>query len=769
MARTLYYITGSSSDWSDSSNWSLTSNGAGGESPPTSIDDVIFDTHSPSMTADVDINCKSLTIGVVSGATVMDFNDHGVTVEGNLAISNPTLYLGSGTIIANNSIAGSSSFNAMILHAETSTIYCKKTTAFSGGTNTFHNLKLADTGTTLLIDAVSGGQAQTWNWTGVLTFNGGIVKQNYATDTMHNYTGSTGGQIFEWVAGSDIQRNSTGYFSINFNPSATATIELPEITGTTMAWKINITTITSNVTVQQLGHFQATSIVSIPGSSNIVVWESDGYDITLTALLQTDSGVSPNYDSLIDLTSSTGARFTTLTCNELSMGGFWTLIRGTSDIYITDDGRILIFSHYTKGSGLLSMSSGLQGDTKGYTLFDVNPGRMEIRAGATNYLQFSSFGTTYEIDELTVYGKLDLQNKNLIVGSLITDSTADIKGFTGNTITAEEVSIDPAGTYLFSTAAWKIGLVGSPTTSDLGNTTIASLEIMDNAGEVTLSDYFTVSGELKAYPGQSIVLAPATSSPFSFGSLNMEGTIGEHIAMTGDGGVAEIAVTIAIENVSYVDPTNVDASAGYAITSTGGTGTGDTTNWTFDAGSSSSSSSSCSCSSSSCSCSSSSCSCSYSSSSSCSCSSSSCSCSCSSSSSCSCSCSSSSSCSCSCSSSSSCSCSCSSSSSCSCSSSSSCSCSCSSSSSSISGSSFTALEHVQATAASETTIKFIPESELHNFLYNPKKTESRSIVNRGFLLDDDDFDIMRKLASDNINYTTLGTIKYPGIVNRVDT
>lgn len=70
-ARTLYWV-GGTGNWSSSAKWSLTSGGAGGEAPPTSLDDVIFNSASNATaytsTIDAPMRVKSLTItGPASG------------------------------------------------------------------------------------------------------------------------------------------------------------------------------------------------------------------------------------------------------------------------------------------------------------------------------------------------------------------------------------------------------------------------------------------------------------------------------------------------------------------------------------------------------------------------------------------------------------------------------------------------------------------------------------------------------------------------------
>lgn len=77
------YAVGSPFTWdaSNTANWSATSGGAGGASAPTSADDVVFDSSSPSATGSGAV-CKSLTINYYF--VILDGD---VTCYGNLALT----------------------------------------------------------------------------------------------------------------------------------------------------------------------------------------------------------------------------------------------------------------------------------------------------------------------------------------------------------------------------------------------------------------------------------------------------------------------------------------------------------------------------------------------------------------------------------------------------------------------------------------------------------------------------------------------------------
>ena len=97
--RTLYWVNGSFNTWSttNSSRWSLTSGGVGGEPPPTATDDVIFDANSGSGTVSISGGlCRNLTTSSPS----VTFDQSGtLTVSGSsFTTSAGTTWTGTGTI-----------------------------------------------------------------------------------------------------------------------------------------------------------------------------------------------------------------------------------------------------------------------------------------------------------------------------------------------------------------------------------------------------------------------------------------------------------------------------------------------------------------------------------------------------------------------------------------------------------------------------------------------------------------------------------------------
>lgn len=97
-----FFVNGGSGNWSDALNWSLTSNGAGGQAAPTSSDDVFFDASSPSCTLDTSARvCQSLNC---TGYTnTLTFNQQLTVGRANTASGIGWITLGAAMLFAGSS------------------------------------------------------------------------------------------------------------------------------------------------------------------------------------------------------------------------------------------------------------------------------------------------------------------------------------------------------------------------------------------------------------------------------------------------------------------------------------------------------------------------------------------------------------------------------------------------------------------------------------------------------------------------------------------
>ncbi len=112
--RTLFWV-GNGGDWNNSAKWSLTSGGAGGQCPPTSIDDVVFDASSFStggqaVNINIDAFCRNMTWAAVTNSPKMAGANQ-LNISGSLTLSPTMLQTGtgadfSGDVFFSSTVAG---------------------------------------------------------------------------------------------------------------------------------------------------------------------------------------------------------------------------------------------------------------------------------------------------------------------------------------------------------------------------------------------------------------------------------------------------------------------------------------------------------------------------------------------------------------------------------------------------------------------------------------------------------------------------------------
>lgn len=552
--RTLYFVDGGiDNNFSSSSNWSLTDGGTGGESKPTSIDDVRITNDSPLMEIDENIHVASF-VSTATTSNDINFNGYDCTVENQFYTTTfRDIDYGSGTITVKNTLGQEIRFNGTV-SASASTIVVETTAGTSGlyfDNATYGNIELAITGEDISLET-------SITLSGYFKILGGLVNQPQIDFAKYlTFTGTEQYPI-QYVAGSSITNpivvisppsNLVAYLPVD-DIMAGVSIYLDGYYSIELNQRCNLASII-NLVMNQYAY--------------VSTYKTNGYNLTANSII----GAALN--SSIDFSDQGSARTSTINVANIVNIGTCPVIQGNAIInqVVGLGSPKFTFRSFQKGSGSMTLIGQLEiytGDNLGDVIAD---------AGTSFY---GGYGTMH-CDNFTIKDAISTVDITCYEQFTL-ESTANVT-FGGSTITAANVDMSPSSTTSMGTSVWKVGSTAATSVVDFGNKTIPSLEIVDNSLEVELSDYFTVTGQFKAYPGQSITLAPATTSPFSFGSLNMEGTAGEHIDMTGDGGVAEIDITGGAASVTYVDPTNVDASAGDPIVSLGGTGTGDYSNWTF--------------------------------------------------------------------------------------------------------------------------------------------------------------------------------------------
>src|ERR1051326_2705128 len=99
-AGTRYFVNGGvDNNWSTIGNWSLTSGGAGGQTVPTSSDDVHFDSKSPNCTVNTSARvCKTLDFTGYTNTIPMS---NGITVSGSVTLVSAMTISGSSGLTVN--------------------------------------------------------------------------------------------------------------------------------------------------------------------------------------------------------------------------------------------------------------------------------------------------------------------------------------------------------------------------------------------------------------------------------------------------------------------------------------------------------------------------------------------------------------------------------------------------------------------------------------------------------------------------------------------
>ena len=241
---TKYWVGGSGTwDASTTTNWANFSGGAGGQTAPTSSDDVVFDSNS---------GLSSSTVTVASGAVCNNFTWSAtvgtISVGSNLTISGDFSWSGAGGATSGFSdiyIAGNATFNASMTIGSTNYFYFNSTTTDKTITTNGKSL------TTCYFSGVGGS----WTTSGAFTSTG-TVYCNAGTLNLGNTLSSSG----LYTGGGTFNSNNYSITLTSTLTGSSGTLNLGSsaISITPSSTAINFTSATINA---------GTSVITINSSS----------------------------------------------------------------------------------------------------------------------------------------------------------------------------------------------------------------------------------------------------------------------------------------------------------------------------------------------------------------------------------------------------------------------------------------------------------------------------------------------------------------------
>jgi hypothetical protein len=280
-SRSLYWV-GGTGNWNDVNRWSLTSGGAGGQCPPTSIDDVFFTQQSftaanQMVTMNVpNADCRNMTWSNTSNTPIF---------ASSAAANNLNIY-GSLTMTAAQG-TWATGMNVYFMGTGTKTI--------NSGGKTFGPVYFAGTGT----------------WSNAATWTTGLMNVTQAATLNFGFPVSTSSFLISAAAQVNFQVGATGTITGSLTIDGNGTVNFLENRTVTSYVYLNHGTLNTNSTTQTWTNFRSrpcntTARTMNLGSSTInvtgTVWElADFSYMTLNAGTSTINmqAVSPTFNNYL--------------------------------------------------------------------------------------------------------------------------------------------------------------------------------------------------------------------------------------------------------------------------------------------------------------------------------------------------------------------------------------------------------------------------------------------------------------------------------------
>ena len=511
-----YYWVGGNGTWDNSNkaNWAIVSNGAGGNGPPTSSDNVNFDANSGTGTCTTAAGSacatavlNSSTLGLTLGA------NH--TMSGTFTLTAGTLSLGTNTLSCN--IFNSSNSNT-------------RTIAFGTG-----NITLTGSGTTIWTTGTTTNLSVTGTPVVNCTYSGSVGTR---TISISSSTIEAQSISFNFSSGSDIIASVGVTKNLNF-------------TGFTGTLNAATRTIYGNLTLGTgMTTASGASNTTFAGSSGPYTWRSNNVTLNNPVVVNIPSQTLSLFDNAntgsnkLTVTAGTfDLNSKTLTCDNFnsSNSNVRTLAFGTGSITLTGSGVVIwttstatnlsvtgtpvVNCTYSGSTGTRSITANniSLGGTESIAIsFNITAGSDTIALNTTSpnsykNIDFTGFSGTLSNGgaSTTIYGNLTVSSGMSLSSGANTMSFAGTSG--PYTITTNNKTFDFPIEFVGISGTWQFA--NALTQGSTRTFTVTNGTVKLKAGATTTVGSFLTSGSNQKYLQSTTAGSQATLSQAS-GTVN---------------------------------------------------------------------------------------------------------------------------------------------------------------------------------------------------------------------------------------------------------
>ena len=571
------YWVGGTGTWDTSTtNWSATSGGASGASAPTTNDSVFFDqagTYTVTLTGV--LACNDIT---VSAGTVTFTGTGTITASGSMSLVSDTVWNATGLLtfryfiggqanrtVTTNSVTLSCSVTFTTLDSDTPSITLGSALTLTGSsTFTINRGVLNLAGFTLTTGIFSSSSASTRS----ITFGSSNIVLI-----------GTSGTVLSMATGTNFSCTGTGGFVADAAFARTFTIGLPTVAPnlTFTGSGTQIQTVNAYVNTLDFGTTAFAAPVNSGMSGNSLILSNDStytnFAVTMTGtgtldckgktiaeLTVNHPEASPGTTTLASSLNTTVNATTTLTSGTLNLAGF-TLTTGIfssspnpsyarSVAFGTGN---IVLTHTTAGTTVLSMAT-----ATGFTVSGTGGFFADASVTRTYAFGFTAGGSIANAPNLTFTGS-GTSVQTLTTGSYFNTLNFGTTAFNPGTtaLNLNGLSLSATGTYTTLSATMR----GTGTVTGNGNTTLTSLVINSTSGTTTL--------------GSALTLTTNATTTLTSGTLDLAGFTLTTGIFFGDGTTTR-SIAFGTGNIVLAHTTaatvvlNMPTATGFTCTGTGG-------------------------------------------------------------------------------------------------------------------------------------------------------------------------------------------------------